>query len=119
MADIPGLIEGAGQGAGLGHDFLRHIQRAGIILHLIEPLPDDGTVPWKNYLKIREELAVFDKTLAERTEIVVITKSDIPEAAAVQREFEEKLNRQVFLISAAAGFGLRELCEAVYAVLKR
>ena len=117
MADIPGLIEGASKGIGLGHDFLRHIQRAGILIHLVEPAPDDGSDPWTNYENIRRELIEFDKTLGERTEIVTITKADLPEAETVHREFAEKLNCPVHLISAATGLGLKPLTEAIVTVL--
>ncbi len=117
MADIPGLIEGASKGVGLGHDFLRHIQRAGILIHLVEPVPDDASNPWENYENIRKELVEFDKTLGERTEIVAVTKADLPEAEDVQREFAEKLNRPVHLISAATGFGLKPLVEAIAKIL--
>ncbi|GHT23895.1 GTPase Obg [Planctomycetales bacterium] len=114
MADIPGLIEGASQGIGLGHDFLRHIQRAGILVHLIEPLPTDGTVPWENYNTVRKELTEFDTRLGERKEIIVITKADLSEAESVRNEFAEKLNRDIFIISAAARKGLKELRETIY-----
>lgn len=114
MADIPGLIEGASQGVGLGHDFLRHVQRAGLLIHLIEPAPDDGTKPWSNYTAIRKELAEFDRELGERPEIVVITKADLPEAENVRNEFTEKLGREILLISAATGEGIDELRETVY-----
>ena len=73
MADIPGLMEGASQGVGLGHEFLRHIERAGILVHLIEPLPMDGTVPLENYRAIRSELALYDEALAKRPEILVVS----------------------------------------------
>ncbi|MDR0871766.1 MAG: GTPase ObgE, partial [Planctomycetaceae bacterium] len=108
---------GASKGSGLGHDFLRHIQRAGVLIHLVEPVPDDGTDAMTNYRTIRQELVEFDKTLGERPEIVVITKADLPEAEAVQKEFSEALQKDVFLISAATGQGLRELSEAVYAAI--
>lgn len=122
MADIPGLIEGASQGIGLGHDFLRHIQRAGILIHLIEPAPMDGTEPWENYLAIRRELVSFDPTLGERREFVVITKADLPEAEAVKQQFSEWLARSglsqdVWLISSATGSGLKQLANAIYNAL--
>lgn len=122
MADIPGLIEGASRGIGLGHDFLRHIQRAGLLIHLIEPMPDDGTNPWQNYQSIRKELVDFDPSLGERTEFVVVTKADLPEAESVRQEFSDKIeesDREVFLISAATGQGVRELSEKIYAVLQK
>jgi len=117
MADIPGLIEGASQGVGLGHDFLRHIQRAGILIHLVEPAPADGTDPWENYQTIRRELSAFDSTLGERKEFVVITKSDLPEAEEVRRQFSERLEQDVWLISSATGSGLKPLATAIYAAL--
>ena len=113
MADIPGLIEGASRGIGLGHDFLRHIQRTGILIHLVEPAPDDGSNPWTNYENIRKELAAFDPTFDERPEVVSITKADLPEAEDIRREFAEKLNKPVHLVSAATGFGLKTLVEAI------
>ena len=117
MADIPGLIEGASQGVGLGHDFLRHIQRAGVIIHLVEPAPDDGTEPWDNYQTIRKELVDFDASLGERIEVVVVTKADLSEAENVRKEFVEKLGREIFLISAATGDGLKPLRETIYKIL--
>ncbi|MDR0338129.1 MAG: GTPase ObgE [Planctomycetaceae bacterium] len=119
MADIPGLIEGASRGIGLGHDFLRHIQRAGILIHLIEPTPNDGTTPYENYQIIRKELTEFDPSLGERTEFVVVTKSDIPDAETVQQELTQKLNRPIFLISSATGTGLKTLTEAIYKALNK
>lgn len=117
MADIPGLIEGAHRGVGLGHDFLRHIQRAGILVHLVEPLPDDGTDPWENYQAIRRELELFDELLGQRPELVVITKADIPEALEVQAEFAKKLGTPPYLICSITGEGLSALLQAVQAEL--
>jgi GTP-binding protein len=119
MADIPGLIEGASQGIGLGHDFLRHIQRAGILIHLVEPAPMDGTEPWGNYQAIRRELIAFDPTLGDRNELVVITKSDLPEAEEGQKQFAERLEQDVWLISSATGSGLKQLAHAIYTLLER
>ena len=119
MADIPGLIEGASRGVGLGHDFLRHIQRAGLLIHLVEPVPMDGTEPWENYQTIRRELVAFDPTLGERKELIVITKADLPEAEEVQKQFSERLARDIWLISSATGSGLKPLSNAIYALLHR
>ena len=117
LADIPGLIEGAHRGIGLGHDFLRHIQRAGILVHLVEPLPDDGTSPWENYLAIRQELELFDEQLGQRPELVVVTKADLPEASEVQAEFEQKLGKKPYLICSLSGNGLPALLQGIQAEL--
>ncbi|MDR2171307.1 MAG: GTPase ObgE [Planctomycetaceae bacterium] len=118
MADIPGLIEGASLGVGLGHDFLRHIQRAGILVHLVEPFPDDGSDAWENYVAIRRELVEFDKLLGDREEVVVITKADITDANLTKTKFVEALGKNVFLISAVTGQGIKQLTEHIYELLK-
>lgn len=117
MADLPGLIEGAHAGAGLGHDFLRHVQRAGILVHLIEPQPFDGTQPLQNYQAIRRELEAFDPQLAQRPEIIVVTKADLPGADQVRRQLADQLGRDVLLISAATGQGLNQLVTAILQTL--
>ncbi|MDD3586215.1 MAG: GTPase ObgE [Thermoguttaceae bacterium] len=117
MADIPGLIEGAHQGIGLGHDFLKHIQRAGILVHLVEPCPDDGTDPVENYRVIRSELERYDAELGKRQEIVVVTKTDLPQAATVAERFREELKCEPMLISSATGSGLRELVFRIAEIL--
>ena len=91
MADIPGLIEGAHAGAGLGHEFLRHIERTGILVHLVEPVPGDGTDPLGNYRAIHAELEKYSKALAERDEIVVVTKADLPAAEEVRGQLADAL----------------------------
>lgn len=109
MADIPGLIEGAHEGVGLGHEFLRHIERAGILVHLVEPDPTDGTDPLANYQTIRTELEMHDVELGRRPEIVAVTKADLPGSRDVQQLLAEKTGREVLLISAVTGEGLNEL----------
>lgn len=118
MADIPGLIEGAHAGAGLGHEFLRHIQRAGILVHLVEPFPSDGTDPVDNYRVIRQELELFDRQLVERPEIVVVTKADLPGAAEVRDRLSQAIGKPVLLISAVTGQGLDELVRNIVAILE-
>jgi GTP-binding protein len=113
LADIPGLIEGAHAGAGLGHEFLRHIQRAGILVHLVEPQPLDGTEPVENYYAIREELRQYDEKLGQRPEIVAVSKADLPAAETVQRQLGDRLGRPVLLLSAVTGQGLNKLTGAI------
>jgi GTP-binding protein len=109
IADIPGLIEGAHAGAGLGHEFLRHIQRAGILIHLVEPEPTDGTEPLENYRVIRQELAQYDAQLPQRPEIIAVTKADLPSATAVRDRLAAEVHSDVLLISAVTGQGLNAL----------
>ena len=109
MADIPGLIEGAHEGVGLGHEFLRHIERAGIFVHLVEPEPTDGSEPLANYRAIRSELEMYDAELVRRPEIVVVTKADLPSARDVQERLSQALGGDVLLISAVTGQGLNDL----------
>jgi GTP-binding protein len=118
MADVPGLIEGAHAGAGLGHEFLRHIQRAGILVHLVEPKPADRTDPVGNYQAIREELERYDDQLGRRPEIVTVSKADLPEAEAVRRQLTGQLGRDVLLISAVTGQGLNDLTGAIVRALE-
>ena len=118
IADIPGLIEGASEGVGLGHDFLRHIQRAGVILHLVEPAPIDGTDPISNYKAIRRELENFDEELGKRLEIVAVTKNDLPQGVEVQKRFKDELGIDAFLISAVTGYGLKALVDKIDQILK-
>jgi GTPase len=109
MADIPGLIEGAHEGVGLGHEFLRHIERAGIFVHLVEPEPTDGTEPLANYRAIRSELEMYNAELARRPEIVAVTKADLPSGCDVQKRLAEAIGGDVLLISAVTGQGLNDL----------
>ncbi len=117
MADIPGLIEGAHAGVGLGDEFLRHIQRAGILVHLVEPDAGDGSDPLDNYRAIRSELAKYDAELVERPEIVVVTKADLGGADRVQARLSKAIGQAVMLISAVNGEGLNELVRAIARVL--
>ena len=91
-ADIPGLIEGASEGVGLGHEFLRHVERAGLLVHLVEPFPVDQTDPIEN-IAIWTELQEYDPSLAERDQIVVVSKSEMVvrvKPKALQEEIEKR-----------------------------
>jgi GTP-binding protein len=113
LADLPGLIEGAHRGVGLGHEFLRHVERAGILIHLIEPMPADETDPVDNYRGIREELERYDASLGARPEIVVVSKSELPGSDEVRRRLAAITGRDVLAISAATGEGLDQLRAAI------
>lgn len=119
IADIPGLIEGAAQGIGLGHEFLRHIERAGILVHLVEPLPMDGTDPIENYRAIRSELAQYDELLTKRPEILVVSKAEIPEAETVKAQLEELTGKPVMTISAVTGQNLNVLVKRIAETLQQ
>jgi len=119
MADIPGLIEGAHEGAGLGHEFLRHIERAGILVHLIEPFPADGTSAVDNYRTIRAELTQYDERLGARPEILAMSKTEIPGANEVAAELAAVAGREPILISAVTGQGLNRLVQAIGEELAR
>jgi GTP-binding protein len=117
MADIPGLIEGAHSGAGLGHEFLRHIERTRVLIHLIEPSPLDGSDPLDNYRAIRRELVEYGHGLADRPEILAISKSELPEAEAVRQQLAASTGREVICISAVTGQGLNQLLRKAYSAL--
>lgn len=119
MADIPGLIEGASQGVGLGHDFLKHIERAGILVHLIEPMPMDQTDPIENYKSIRHELEEYNEQLKTRPEIIVVTKSELPGASDVASELALESGHEVQLISAVTGDGLPQLMNRISQALEQ
>jgi GTP-binding protein len=117
MADLPGLIEGAHSGVGLGHEFLRHIQRAGILVHLVEPAPTDGSKPLENYDVIRNELVQYSGELGERPEIAVVTKCELPDAEEVREQLSAHIGREVLAISAVTGQGLEKLLWNIARVL--
>ena len=122
MADIPGLIEGAHAGVGLGLEFLKHVERTRVLVHLVEPTPMDGTDPIENYQAIREEIRLHDENLpgtklTQRPEIIAVSKGELPDAEAVQELLAEETNQEVLVISAVTGAGLQRLTQAVVARL--
>jgi GTP-binding protein len=119
LADLPGLIEGAHAGVGLGHEFLRHVERAGILVHVVEPMPVDGTDPVANYRAIREELVRYDAALGERPEVVVVSKYELPGAEDVRRGLADAIGREVIGASAVTGQGLDAVLRAVVVELDR
>lgn len=115
MADIPGLIEGAAEGVGLGHDFLRHVERCRLILHIVDISAMEDRDPIEDYKKINAELEKFDPELAKRPQIVALNKADaaIEEMIDEFNAFAEKEGFKTYLISAATGEGVKELMNAV------
>ena len=113
LADLPGLIEGAHAGVGLGHEFLRHVERAGILVHVVEPQPLDGSDPVGNYHQIRRELKLYDSALVGRPETVVVSKAELPDAEAVRTRLATETSLPVLAVSAVTGQGLDQLVAAV------
>ncbi|MBT3318800.1 MAG: GTPase ObgE [Clostridia bacterium] len=121
MADIPGLIEGASEGAGLGHDFLRHIERTRMLIHVVDASCVEGRDIVDDYEAIRAELINYSDELLERPEIVAANKMDIEGADENVKKLEKHLKSkgvEVFPISAAIGEGTKELMQRAAAVLK-
>ena len=119
VADIPGLIEGASEGVGLGHDFLRHVERCRLIVHVVDVSGIEGRDPIEDFEKINLELANFSEELAERPQIVAANKCDLAsdEQIAAFEEFIAQKGLQFFRISAATTKGTDELMDAVLAKL--
>jgi len=118
MADLPGLIEGAHKGAGLGIDFLRHIERTRIIVHLLDIMPLDGSSPAENYEKIRNELLSYSSELGKKREVIVINKIDLDPEGEALKKVKKKFKGEVFTISAVTGKGVKELCEVLYKLVQ-
>jgi len=114
MADIPGLIEGAHAGAGLGHEFLKHIERTTILAHILDIMPTDGSDPAENYFGIRRELEQYSKALAKKQEIIIANKIDLDPDGKIVDDLKKKLNETIHPISAVTGAGIKELTELLW-----
>jgi GTP-binding protein len=117
IADIPGLIPGASEGAGLGIRFLKHVERTRALLHLISIDPGEGRNPWADYLALRHELQAFDPELAARPEIIALSKADLPEVREAFTELKERFaaeGKPLLLVSAATGEGVNEVLRALW-----
>jgi GTP-binding protein len=114
MADLPGLIEGAHTGIGLGHEFLRHVERTRIIIHVVDMAGSEGRDPFDDWVKINEELKLYNAGLAGRPQIVAANKMDMPEAEEHLKEFKEKVaavrpDLEIMPISSLTRQGVKEL----------
>jgi len=121
LADIPGLIEGAHEGVGLGHQFLRHVERTRVIVHVVDISGTEGRDPIEDFNIINSELKQFNPKLAERVQVIAANKMDIPSSEDNFEKFKEEMNKaeyEVYPVSAATGKGLRELFYKVNEILK-
>ena len=114
MADLPGLIEGAHEGAGLGFEFLRHIERTRIIVHILDIMPPDGSDPAKNYRQIRKELEKYSKSLAKKPELIIANKIDLDPEGKIVKKLRKQLKHRIYPISAVTGEGIKDLCELLW-----
>lgn len=122
LADIPGIIEGASEGVGLGHDFLRHIERTRLLIHVVDVSSIEGRNPIEDFKIINEELSKYNMELEERPQIVAANKTDIIQNYDVYEAFKEemkKLGYPLFEISAATGKGVNDLMKAAFSELQK
>lgn len=120
VADIPGLIEGAHEGTGLGISFLKHIERTGILVHLIDVYQIDEDLPLKSFELINNELSKYSQTLAQKTQVVVLNKIDLPDTKEKIEAFKHAVkNIQVFTLSAATGKGVKDLIKLLASKLQK
>ncbi len=113
VADIPGLIEGAHSGKGLGDKFLRHIERTRLLIHIIDMAGVDGRDPLSDYSLLGNELKQYGKHLEKKPQIIVANKMDLAAAKGNLKRFTEKVKNEIFAVSAMTGTGLKELIDAV------
>ena len=122
MADIPGIIEGASEGVGLGHEFLRHIERTRLLLHVVDVSGIEGRNPIEDFDIINSELSAYDMALEERPQIVVANKTDIIQDEEMYNEFLSEMDKrgyEVISISAATGKGVKELMMRAYEEIQK
>lgn len=119
LADIPGLIEGAKEGAGLGHKFLRHIERVRLIVHVVDISGSEGRDPYKDYLTINDELAGYSEKLAALPQIVCANKCDLLQEKSALDDFAEKTGKKVFPVSAITHEGVEKLLAEIVKMLEK
>ena len=118
LADLPGLIEGASLGEGLGDKFLRHIERTRVIAHVIDMAGSEMRDPYEDYVLINNELKAFNEKLLEKPQIIIANKMDLPEAKENLEEFKKKVpDAEVFEVSAATNQGLQKVVDRLAELL--
>jgi GTP-binding protein len=121
LADIPGLIEGASKGVGLGHDFLRHVERTKVLLHVVDVSGMEGRDPIDDFNKINKELEAYSARLAKRTQLVVANKMDMPDSPAnfeKLKAYVEGKGYEIMAVSAVTGAGLKELMNKAFSLVQ-
>ena len=118
VADLPGLIEGASEGAGLGHKFLKHIERTKIIAHVIDMSGSEGRNPYDDYVTIRKELESFSSKLIKKPEIIIANKMDLDSSKSNLEEFKKKVDAPIYEISAINNQGLDKVIEELKELVK-
>ena len=122
LADIPGLIEGAAEGVGLGHDFLRHIERTKVLLHVVDVSGCEGRDPIDDFEKINHELEAYSPKLARRMQLVVANKMDLPDSEenlVKLKEYVQQKGYEIMAVSAVTGEGLQELMWKAYGMVQQ
>ena len=120
VADIPGLIEGASEGAGLGHEFLRHVERTRMLVHIVDIAGSEGRDPYEDFVKINNELFKYNENLANVKQVVAANKIDLDENEENLKVFKQKIGDKfpVYPVSALTGEGIKELLDGVWNILK-
>ena len=119
VADLPGLIEGASNGDGLGDQFLKHIERTRVIAHIIDMGATEGRNPYEDYLIINKELESFNPKIMEKPQIIIANKMDMPDAEDNLKQFKEKVNADIYPIKAVTGEGLDDVIEVLADMLSK
>lgn len=119
VCDIPGLIEGAHSGRGLGDEFLRHVERTKVLVHMIDMAAVEQRNPVDDLKNINKELVLYNSALLKRPQILAANKMDIPEASENLKRFRKKVKKKIYPISCVTGEGIKALLEAVHASLKK
>ncbi|MFH1799019.1 MAG: Obg family GTPase CgtA [Candidatus Omnitrophota bacterium] len=114
VADMPGIIEGAHSGRGLGDRFLRHIERTSVLVHLVEISPLDGSDPFENYSKLEKELELYSREVFNKPRIIAVSKMDTPASDSNLEIFRSKIKEKIWPVSALRGDGLADIISEIY-----